>query len=59
MGIELGNTKNKSDVTTNTIPQLINRKNFWLNSYLSYRRKLGKYRIYAGLRYEYDYTILN
>lgn len=56
MGIELGDTKNKSDVTTNTIPQLINRKNFWLDSYTSYRRKLGKYGIYAGLRYEYDYT---
>ena len=56
MGIELGDTKNKSDVTTNTIPQLINRKNFWLNSYVSYRRKIGKYGIYAGLRYEYDYT---
>jgi len=56
IGAEAGYTRNNSGTAINEMPQNINRKNQWLAAYASFMRTWGKFSIFLGLRYEYDYT---
>lgn len=56
IGIEAGNTENRSGSTVNKVPQTIDRNNQWFAAYGTFRRTWGKVDLSLGLRYEYDHT---
>ncbi len=56
VGIEAGNTENKSGSTINKTFQNIDRSNQWFAAYGTFRYAWDKINLSVGLRYEYDYT---
>ena len=55
-GIEWGYTWSEGRTLKNNILQTSQRDNDWLGVYYTLGKSLGKWRVNAGLRYEYDHT---
>ena len=56
MGIEWGYTGSTGSVRRNNLVQHSTRHNDWLGVYYVLSKTWGKWRLNAGLRYEYDHT---
>ena len=56
MGIEWGHTGSTGTVLLNEVSQTCKRDNDWSGLYYTVSRSWDKWRMNAGLRYEYDYT---
>ena len=55
-GVEWGYTGSTGIVLRNQVTQTSKRDNDWLGVYYTLSRTWGKWRVNAGLRYEYDHT---
>ena len=55
-GVEWGYTWSEGRTRRNNIVQTSQRDNDWLGVYYTLGKSLGKWRVNAGLRYEYDHT---
>lgn len=58
-GVEWGYTGSTGTVLRNEVLQASKRDNDWLGVYYTLAKTWGKWRIGAGLRYEYDHTRTN
>ncbi|MBR4828207.1 MAG: TonB-dependent receptor [Muribaculaceae bacterium] len=56
MGIEWGHTGSTGTVLLNEVSQTCKRDNDWSGLYYTLSKSWDKWRMNAGLRYEYDYT---